>query len=106
MAQFDVYLNPSSKTRNIFPYILDIQNSLISHLATRIVVPLGYFEFFKNEKLDVLTPQVEYEDEQLLLLVPQLASMPVKSLKMFWIIIIMLISNIALALQDLGSLAL
>ncbi|RLA39858.1 MAG: plasmid maintenance protein CcdB [Gammaproteobacteria bacterium] len=81
MSQFDVYLNPSSKTRNIFPYIVDIQNSLISDIATRIVVPLGNLEYFKNEKLDLLTPQIEYEDKQLLLLVPQIASMPSKSLK-------------------------
>lgn len=66
MAQFDVYLNPSSRTRNIFPFIVDFQNSLISDLATRIVVPLGNLEFFNNEKMDLLTPQIEYEDKQLL----------------------------------------
>lgn len=81
MAQFDVYPNPSSKTRNIFPYIVDIQNPLISDIATRIVVPLGNLEYFKNEKMDLLTPQVEYEDEQLVLLIPQIASMPSKSLR-------------------------
>jgi len=81
MAQFDVYLNPSNKTRKFFPYIVDIQNSQISDIATRIVVPLGNIEYFKNEKLDLLTPQIEYEDNQLLLLVPQIASMPSKSLK-------------------------
>ncbi|MCP4769627.1 MAG: plasmid maintenance protein CcdB [Gammaproteobacteria bacterium] len=81
MTQFDVYLNPGSKTRNIFPYIVDIQSSLISDIATRIVVPLGNLEYFKNEKLDLLTPLIEYEDKQLLLLVPQIASMPSKSLK-------------------------
>ena len=31
--------------------------------------------------MDRLTPQIEYEDKQLLLLVPQIASMPSKSLK-------------------------
>ena len=81
MAQFDVYLNPNSKTRNIFPYIVDIQNSLISDIATRIVVPLGNLEYFKNEKMDLLKPQVEYEDKLLLMLIPQIASMPSKSLK-------------------------
>jgi toxin CcdB len=81
MAQFDVYPNPSKKTRIIFPYILDIQNSLISDIATRIVIPLGNLEYFKNEKMDLLTPQIEYEKKQLLLVVPQIASMPSKSLK-------------------------
>ena len=81
MAQFDVYPNPSSTTRSIFPYIVDIQNPLISDIATRIVVPLGNLEHFKNEKMDLLTPQIEYEGKQLLLLVPQIASMPSKSLR-------------------------
>jgi toxin CcdB len=81
MAQFDVYPNPSKKTRIIFPYIVDIQNSLISDIATRIVIPLGNLENFKNEKMDLLTPQIEYEKKQLLLVVPQIASMPSKSLK-------------------------
>jgi len=81
MAQFDVYFNPSNKTRKIFPYIVDIQNSLISDIATRIVVPLGNLEYFKNGKMDLLTPQIEHEGKQLLLLVPQIASMPSKSLK-------------------------
>ena len=81
MAKLDVYPNPSSKTRNIFPYIGDIQNPLISDIATRIVVPLGNLDYFKNEKMDLLTPQVEYEDEQLVLLIPQIASMPSKSVR-------------------------
>ena len=75
LAESDVYLNPSNKTRKVFPYILDIQNSQISDIATRIVIPLGNLEYFKNEKMDRLTPQIEYEDKQLLLLVPQIASM-------------------------------
>ena len=81
MAQFDVYSNPSSKTRKLFPFIVDIQNPLIADIATRIVVPLGNLENFRNERMDLLTPQVEYEGEQLILLVPQIASMPSKSLR-------------------------
>jgi toxin CcdB len=81
MAQFDVYVNPSNKTRAIFPYIVDIQNPLISDIATRIVVPLGNLEYFKKEKMDILTPEILYGDRQLVLLVPQIASMPTKSLK-------------------------
>ncbi len=81
MAQFDVYINPSNKTRNISPFIVDIQNSLISDIATRIVIPLGNLEYFKNEQMDLLTPQIEYKDKPLVLLVPQIASLPSKSLK-------------------------
>lgn len=81
MAQFDVYKNPSKNTRAMFPYILDIQNSVISEIATRIVIPLGRLEYFKNEKMNRLTPEVLYEGERFLLLTPQIASVPKKVLR-------------------------
>ncbi|MFQ3195556.1 MAG: toxin CcdB [Colwellia sp.] len=81
MSQFDVYINPSKKSREAYPYIIDIQNALISDIATRIVIPLGRLTHFRNEKMDGLTPVVEYENEQFVLLTPQISSMSVKLLK-------------------------
>lgn len=81
MKQFDVYINPSSTTRAALPFIVDIQNPIISELATRIVIPLGRMTYFKNEQLTGLTPVIEYEDEKLLLLTAQIASIPTKKLK-------------------------
>lgn len=79
--QFDVYQNPSTKTRSMFPYIVDVQNPYISEIATRIVIPLGKLQNFKNESMKGLTPEIEYEGEKLLLLTPQIASVPAKILK-------------------------
>lgn len=81
MAQFDVYQNPSRNTRNVFPYIVDIQNPVISNIATRLVIPLGRRKNFKNESMKGLTPEIEYDGEKLLLLTPQIASIPAKALK-------------------------
>jgi len=81
MAQFDVYINPSKNTRQAYPYIVDIQSSLISEIATRIVIPLGKLSHFKNEQMKGLTPEISYEGEQLLLLTPQISSVPTKMLK-------------------------
>ncbi len=81
MRQFDVYANPSKHTREAYPYILDIQSDAISDIATRIVVPLGLKKDFKNEQLKKLTPTVEYEKQELLILIPQIASIPTKVLK-------------------------
>ncbi len=80
MAQFDVYQNPSRNTRSLFPYIVDIQSPIISDIATRIVVPLGKLQNFKNESMKGLTPEIEYDGEKLLLLIPQIASIPSKTL--------------------------
>ena len=81
MSQFDVYINPSKKSRDAYPYIIDIQNALISNIITRIVIPLGKLSHFRNEQMDGLTPLIEYEKEQYILLPPQIASMPAKLLK-------------------------
>ncbi|MFK7828504.1 MAG: CcdB family protein [Congregibacter sp.] len=80
MHQFDVYENPSKHTRKAYPLIVDIQCDVISDLATRIVVPLGREAEFKSEKLSRLTPSIDYEGQVLLLLVPQIASIPTKIL--------------------------
>lgn len=81
MHQFDVYANPSKATRTAYPFIVDIQSGVISEITTRIVVPLGRKVHFKNEEMKGLTPTVTYEGEDLLLLIPQIASMPAKALK-------------------------
>ena len=81
MSQFDVYRNPSKKSRAAYPYIIDVQNALISDISTRIVIPLGKLNHFRNEKMEGLTPLLEYDNEQYILLTPQIASMPSKLLK-------------------------
>ena len=81
MAQFDVYQNPSKTSRKHYPYLLDIQSPYISEIATRIVIPLGFASSFRNEAMKVLTPEINYEGKELLLLTPQISSVPIKILK-------------------------
>ncbi|WP_076417096.1 CcdB family protein [Colwellia sp. UCD-KL20] len=81
MPQFDVYINPSKKSHEAYPYIVDIQNALISDITTRIVIPLGKLSHFRNEQMNGLTPLIEYENEKYILLTPQIASIPSKLLK-------------------------
>jgi len=76
MSQFDVYENPNKKNKTIYPYIIDIQNELISSLSTRIVIPLGKFSYFNNEQISGLTPVIDYQNEKYILLTPQISSMP------------------------------
>jgi len=81
VAQFDVYVNPSKQTRNAYPFILNIQNELIENIATRIVVPLVIAKKFSNEEMKGLTPRIEFEGTDLLIMIPQIASMPTRALK-------------------------
>lgn len=81
MSQFDVYKNPSSKTKKLFPYLVDIQNPILSELATRIVIPLGRANAFNNEYMSKLTLELDFNNEKLLLLTPQIASVPSRLLE-------------------------
>jgi len=40
MAQFDVYENRNPETKELIPYLLDLQADLLDNLTTRVVVPL------------------------------------------------------------------
>lgn len=81
MRQFDVYINPNPASRKAYPYIVDVQHTVLDGLATRIVIPLGRLEAFRNESMKTLSPIIEYEGEELVLLTPQIASMPARLLK-------------------------
>ncbi|GLR64241.1 CcdB family protein [Marinospirillum insulare] len=81
MAQFDIYNNPSKTTQKAYPYILELQSAVISEIATRIVVPLADYKYMRNEEFERLTPKVSYDGKELLVLVPQIASMSTKLLQ-------------------------
>ena len=40
MARFDVYSHPDPGMRRSTPYLLDVQNTHLQALATRVVIPL------------------------------------------------------------------
>lgn len=42
--QYDVYVNPSPATREIYPYVIDVQSDLLSNFKTRLVIPLRLHE--------------------------------------------------------------
>lgn len=81
MRQFDVYANPSPASRKAYPYIVDVQHPVLDELSTHIVIPLGRLDAFRNESMKILSPVIEYEGEKLVLLTPQIASMPARLLK-------------------------
>lgn len=80
MAQFDLYVNSSKATKKAYPYILELQNDLLSEIATRIVVPLADYNSMKTEEFTKLTPKITYAGKELLILIPQITSISVNNL--------------------------
>ncbi|WP_394220409.1 CcdB family protein [Alteromonas gracilis] len=81
MAQFDVYKNPSTKTDKAYPFLVDVQNSVIDQLATRLVVPLTKNKTRNSLYMKNLTPEIEFEGETYLFMTQQLSSIPEDVLK-------------------------
>jgi len=65
----------------ITPYLVDIQSGLLTDLATRIVIPLGKHSAFGSHSMRGLTPEILFDDQQLLLMTPQISSVAEKHLK-------------------------
>lgn len=75
MARFDVYANPDGNG-----FLLDVQADLMSHLNSRLVIPLVSAAIAPTP-IKVLNPIVQIEDATYLLLTQQMAAVPVQILK-------------------------
>ncbi|WP_222422602.1 CcdB family protein [Rheinheimera sediminis] len=64
-----------------YPYLVDIQSAVLTDLVIRIVIPLRRSSAFGAGAINRLTSLISFKGEQLLLLTPQIASIPVKHLK-------------------------
>ncbi|QLY65247.1 CcdB family protein [Enterobacter asburiae] len=46
--QFDVYRNPSERTRDYQPYFMIIQHDYYDDLSTRLIIPLSYHSYLRG----------------------------------------------------------
>lgn len=73
MASLIVYANPDLKTHKSIPFLLDIQNDLLSPLETRVVVPLYLESVASLHPITRLTPVVSFQEKTLVAMIPELA---------------------------------
>jgi toxin CcdB len=75
MARFDVYRNPDGNG-----FLLDVQADLMSHLKSRLVIPLVRSDIAPLP-IKVLNPVFELEDALYMLLTQQMAAVSIRMLK-------------------------
>ena len=80
MAQFTVYQNKNPQSNKAFPLLLDIQTNLLDSLQTTVVIPLKKLGSNKDKALTHLTPIVNIDGNDYLILTPQLAGIQRKEL--------------------------
>jgi toxin CcdB len=80
MPQFSVYKNQDKRSRNAYPYFVDVQNSLLSDLNTRLVIPFAKPSSLNNTEAERLCPVIPINGSDYVLLSHQLTSVPVSVL--------------------------
>jgi toxin CcdB len=71
--QYDVYRNQNSVSKKRFPFLLDVQAELLADLETRVVIPLANRDLYSDKVLTQLTPIVQFEGGDYVLVTPQMA---------------------------------
>ena len=76
MARFDLYNNPSSRSRAKSPYLLDVQSDHLDSLISRVVIPLTRVagNYTPGEVAQDLAPIVEIGREKFILETPFLGA--------------------------------
>lgn len=80
MAFLEVLPNPNPATRQVIPFLLDVQADLLASLATRVVVPLYRKEAVPRVLMARLTPEVTFQGQDLVAMFPELAGVARQSL--------------------------
>jgi toxin CcdB len=72
MAQFDVYKNLDENSNENVPYLLDVQNDILNHFNTRVVIPL----FLNMEILKGLNTKLIVNDNEYILATADIVTIP------------------------------
>ncbi len=72
MAQFDIYENQNPETKELIPYLLDVQTDLLDDLTTRVVVPL-YTVAAMGKPAKYLNPQFKIKRDTVIMSTAELA---------------------------------
>ncbi len=81
MAQFSLYKNEDSASNDVYPYFIDVQNSLLYDLNSRLVIPLSPHEFLNKTDAKRLCPVIHLDEGNFVLLTHQMTSVPISILK-------------------------
>lgn len=80
MARFDIFANPDAREAQRIPFFLDVQNSHLSALATRVLVPLWHATHLPL-RANELNPVLEFQGQSLVMDTASLAAVPMTALR-------------------------
>ncbi len=72
--------NPNLRTHATVPFLLDVQSEVLAGLGTKLVVPLYALGVGGAQALSRLTPVVPFQGQSVVVMVPEMAGIPVREL--------------------------
>lgn len=72
MSNFLIYRNISKNSKE-YPYLIDVQSSILSDLNSRLVIPVIKKELLK-EKIKILNPEITINNKAWIVLTQQMSS--------------------------------
>ena len=81
MSQFSLYKNQDKRSKNTYPYFVDVQNSLFSDLNSRMVIPFASHETLRKTDAGNLCPVILIHGSKYVLLTHQMTSVPTSKLQ-------------------------
>jgi toxin CcdB len=83
MAQFQIYSNNNKSTKDVYPYLIDVQSQILESLETRLVIPLVLSSVLQNKQITKLTPTISIKGKDHAILTSQMAGISKKHLGSF-----------------------
>lgn len=83
MAQFQVFHNPNPQTKKAYPYLLDVQSTLLDSLDTRLVIPLSTLAAFREKRIKELNPGLMVNGKEAVVATQQMAAIHKKDIGSF-----------------------
>lgn len=78
--QFDVYRNENPSSREIFPFLLDVQADLLSDMETRVALPLALESAFTGKIIKGLMPLLRIKAKNYVAVTSLMAGIPKRAL--------------------------
>ncbi len=80
MPQFSIHQNLNPASKNLYPYLINVQSSLLDSLDTRLVIPLSLTSRFDKKPIKGLNPMLTVDGEEFIILTQQMAAIRLISL--------------------------
>lgn len=80
MSQYHMYENLNPNSRQTYPYLIDVQTTLLTDLETRVVIPVALKSKFGKGIMKNLNPIITINKKEYVIITQQISGIPSRQL--------------------------